>query len=59
MKEKMRKKDGCCQVVDLTLQKKSQGFDIVVYLNNKRYTRRKTEKKMGLTELWIRNYARN
>ena len=47
-----QEKNGCYRVVDLNLCRK------VVYLNNKRFTRRKTEKKMVLAELWIWNQIR-
>ena len=52
LKGKQEKKDGCYRVVDLNLYRKEKwGLDKVVYLNNKNFTRKKTEKKMVLTDL--------
>ena len=54
-KKKREKKDGFNQVVDLKLtknikgkQKKRWELDEVVYLNNKRIDKRRTEKKDGV-----------
>ena len=56
LKGKHEKKDGVAKLwIWIYIEQKRWGWDKVVYLNNKRYTRRKTEKKMGLPELWIWN----
>ena len=49
----LKKKKRCYQVVDLNLYRKEKwGLDKEVYLNNKNFTKRKTEKgKMVLAKL--------